>query len=166
MNAVSIRPATEADLIHILRIYNDEILHGVATWDEEPWTMERRQTWFEGHDAGTPVLVAEVDGEFAGFAYLSMMSDKAGWRFTREDTIYLDPAFHGRGVGKALLAALLDEGRRIGVNLVVASITSSNTASIALHRGFGFEFVGEWREAGFKFGQWMNTTYMQKNLRP
>ena len=118
---------------HILRIYNEEILHGVATWDEAPWTMERRKAWFAGHDESTPVLVAEVEGEFAGFAYLSMLSDKAGWRFSREDTIYLDPKFHGQGIGKILLVALLEEGRRIGVNLVVASITSSNAASLALH---------------------------------
>jgi phosphinothricin acetyltransferase len=150
---------------HILRIYNEEILHGVATWDEAPWTMERRKAWFAGHDESTPVLVAEVEGEFAGFAYLSMLSDKAGWRFSREDTIYLDPKFHGQGIGKILLVALLEEGRRIGVNLVVASITSSNAASLALHKRLGFEFVGEWHEAGFKFGKWMDTTYLQKNLR-
>ena len=95
--AVSIRAATEDDLAAILRIYNDAIVTGVATWDEEPWTMAQRRAWWDGHDETQPVLVAEVEGEVAGFAYLTKMSAKSGWRFTREDTIYLDERFQGRG---------------------------------------------------------------------
>jgi phosphinothricin acetyltransferase len=163
--AVAIRRAHEGDLPAILRIYNDEILAGTATWDEAPWTMARRREWFAGHDDLTPVLVAEAaNGDVAGFAYLSRMSDKAGWRFTREDTIYIAPAYRGRGVGRVLLEALLAEARRIGLRLIVASITSDNAASIALHRGCGFETVGTFRNAGFKFGRWMDTTYMQIDL--
>jgi phosphinothricin acetyltransferase len=157
-----VRPAREDDLGAIQRIYNDEILTGTATWDEEPWTMEQRLAWFAGHDASTPVLVAECDGgAVAGFAYLTKMSQKSGWRFTREDTIYIDEAYRGRGIGNALLTALLDEARRIGVHLVVASITSENEVSIGLHRGLGFEMVGTLKEAGLKFGRRLDTTYMQ-----
>jgi len=163
--AVNVRKAREDDLPAIQRIYNDEILTGTATWDEAPWTMERRRDWFAGHDDLTPVLVAEAaEGNVAGFAYLSRMSEKSGWRFTREDTIYLDPAFRGRGVGRVLLEALLEEARRIGLRLIVASITSENAASIALHRGCGFETVGTFRNAGFKFGRWLDTTDMQLDL--
>jgi phosphinothricin acetyltransferase len=162
---VTIRKGREADLAAILRIYNDEILTGTATWDEAPWTMERRRAWFAEHDELTPVLIAETpEGEVAGFAYLSRMSEKSGWRFAREDTIYLDSAYRGRGVGRILLQALLDEARRIGLRLIVASITSENAPSIALHRRCGFEVVGTLRNAGFKFGRWMSTTYMQLDL--
>ncbi|MCZ2109552.1 MAG: N-acetyltransferase family protein [Dehalococcoidia bacterium] len=160
-----IRTARETDLPGILRIYNDAISSGVATWDEVPWTMEERCEWFAHHDEGQPVLVADIDGSLAGFASLALMSAKSGWRFTREDTIYIDPEFQGRGIGRALLAALLDEARRIGLRLIVASITSTNVASLALHGALGFEVVGTLRSAGFKFGEWHDTTYMQFDLQ-
>lgn len=159
--AITIRKAREDDLEAILRIYNLEIETGTATWDEVPWTMEKRRAWFAGHDELTPVLVADADGECAGFAYLSLMSDKSGWRFSREDTIYIDERYRGKGVARILLPALIDEARRIGVRLVVASITSTNEASLALHARFGFEVMGTMRQAGFKFGKRMDTTYMQ-----
>jgi phosphinothricin acetyltransferase len=160
-----IRPATRADLPAILRIYNEEIETGTATWDEAPWTMQQREAWFEAHDAGQPVLVAELPGgEIAGFAYLTLMSTKSGWRFTREDTIYIDRSHRGEGVGRLLLAALLDEARALGLRLIVASITWDNAASIALHRGAGFDVMGTMHNAGYKFGRWMDTTYMQLDL--
>ncbi|MEO6043967.1 MAG: N-acetyltransferase family protein [Tepidiformaceae bacterium] len=157
-----IRPCRTEDLPAILRIYNDEIETGVATWDETPWTIEQREAWFAGHDASTPVLVAESAGAVVGFAYLTFMSAKSGWRFTREETIYIDPGARGQGVGNLLLGALLEAARAIGVHLVVASITSTNTASLELHTKHGFEDAGTLRSAGFKFGKWLDTTHMQK----
>ncbi|HXU23157.1 MAG TPA: GNAT family N-acetyltransferase [Tepidiformaceae bacterium] len=162
----TIRHATEVDLGDIQRIYNEAIRTGTATWDEEPWTMKQRATWFAAHGESQPVLCAQISTKFAGFAYLSRMSEKSGWRFTREDTIYIDPAFHGAGVGRALLKALLDEARSLGLRLIVASITWDNAASIALHRSLGFETMGTLHNAGFKFGRWMDTTYMQLDLGP
>ncbi|MBA4181455.1 MAG: GNAT family N-acetyltransferase [Anaerolinea sp.] len=162
--ALSVRPCRKEDLGAIVRIYNDAIASGVATWDEAPWTMEQREAWFAAHDERTPVLVAVLGEAVAGFAYLTLMSTKSGWRFTREDTIYVDPAAQGKGVGKALMTALLAEARRIGVRLVVASITSSNTVSLELHRRFGFREVGTLHNAGFKFGEWRDTTYMELDL--
>ena len=159
-----VRPATTDDLPAIQRIYNDEILAGVATWDEEPWTMERRKAWFAEHDASQPVLVAECDGQVAGFACLTKMSQKSGWRFTREDTIYLAPEFRGRGIGRVLLTALIEEARRVGIHVVVASITTENEVSIHLHRSLGFEVVGTLREAGLKFGHRLDTCYLQLTL--
>ncbi len=161
---VRIRPATEADLPAIQRIYNDEIIAGVATWDEEPWTMEQRRHWFAEHDQSQPVLVAECGGQVAGFAYLTRMSQKSGWRFTREDTIYLDPEFRARGIGRVLLTALIEEARRVGIHVVVASITTENEVSIHLHRSLGFEVVGTLREAGLKFGRRLDTCYLQLTL--
>lgn len=168
VDAVSarIRPAREADLPAINRIYNGEILRGIATWDTEPWSEARRAAWWAAHADGLqPVLAAEsAAGELLGFAYLTFVSDKPGWRFTREDTIYLDPAARGLGLGRRLLAALLEEARRIGVRTVLASITSTNTPSIRLHERLGFERVGTLRNAGYKFGQWLDTCYYQLDL--
>ncbi len=165
--AVHIRPAVPADLPAIQRIYNDEIEIGTATWDEAPWTTEQRADWFAAHDRMQPVLVAEAtNGDVAGFAYLSLMSNKSGWRFTREDTIYIHPAYRGHGIGRQLLSALLDEARGLKLRLIVASITWDNAASIALHRSLGFETMGTLHNAGFKFGRWMDTTYMQLDLGP
>lgn len=159
-----VRPATGADLEAINRIHNPEILHGTATWDTEAWTIEERREWFSHHDAMTPVLVAEHAGEVVGFAYVTLVSQKYGWRFAREDTIYIDERYRGRGVGERLLSALLEVLRELGVRLVIASIASTNTASIRLHAKHGFEVMGEMRNAGYKFGQWLNTTYMQLDL--
>ena len=159
-----IRPATSADLEAINRIHNPEILHGTATWDVEPWTLEQRREWFAGHDALNPVLVAEHAGEVVGFAYVTLVSQKKGWRFTREDTIYIDERFRGQRVGDRLLPALLDVLRGLGVRLVIASITSTNAASIRLHAKYGFEVMGEMKNAGHKFGAWHSTTYMQVDL--
>lgn len=161
---LSVRPATVADLEAINRIHGPEVLHGTATWDTEPWTLDQRREWFSHHDAMNPVLVAEHQGEVVGFAYVTLVSQKAGWRFTREDTIYIDERFRGQGVGDLLLGALLALLRELGVRLVIASITSTNTASIRLHAKYGFEVMGEMKNAGYKFGQWLNTTYMQVDL--
>ena len=163
--ALVVRRACPADLEAINRIYNHEIVHGTATWDTQPWTIEQRRDWWSEHcNPLQPVIVAEDATGVVGFAYLTLMSKKYGLRFTREDTIYVDERARGRGVGKTLLGALLEEARAIGMRLVVASITSTNEASIGLHRQFGFEVMGTLRNAGYKFGEWMDTTYMQVDL--
>lgn len=163
--ALKVRHANDRDLEAINRIYNHEIEHGTATWDTEPWTMDQRRGWWAEHsDPLQPVIVAEDRSGVVGFAYLTLMSKKHGWRFTREDTIYVDERARGQGVGGVLLGALLDEARAIGVRLVVASITSTNEASIRLHRRYGFEVVGVLRNAGYKFGEWLDTTYLQVDL--
>jgi len=162
---VSIREATSADLEAINGIYNHAVRTSTATWDEVEWSIEKRVTWFEAHRSGTPVLVAECDGECAGFACVSRMSEKSGWRFTSEDTIYLDERFRGRGIGRALLRALLARAKEDGLRAIVASISSDNAVSLALHRSLGFEVVGELTNAGFKFGAWQSTTYLLCDLQ-
>jgi phosphinothricin acetyltransferase len=168
--SISVRRATDADLEHIQRIYNDAILTTTATWDEQPWEWERRLAWWEEHNNPLePILVAQVDGAVVGFAYLTRYSAKSGWRFTRENTIYIDAGWRGRGIGRVLLSGLIDEARRIGVHLVVASITTENEVSIGLHASLGFEVVGTFREAGYKFGRRLDTCFMQlvlQDVRP
>ena len=159
-----IRPARESDLPAILDIYNHEVATSTSTWDEELQTLAERRTWLRSMDRTEPVLVAETREAIAGFAYLHRMSEKAGWRFTREDTIYLHRDFRGRRIGRALLGALLDEARALGLHLVVATISEENEASLALHRSLGFQAAGRLEECGYKFGRWLSVVYMEKRL--
>lgn len=161
-----IRRARDADVPAIVDIYNHEVLTSTSTWDEQPQTVEQRRAWRHAMGPGEPVLVVEVGGAIAGFAYLHCMSDKAGWRFTREDTIYVHRDFRGRGIGRALLSALLDEARVLGMHTVVAVVSDDNEASISLHRSLGFEEAGRLRQSGYKFGRRLNTLYMQLLLEP
>jgi len=165
-HAPRIRLATEADLPAINAIYNREIAEGVATWDTEPWSAEQRLAWYREHTRpGAVALVADLpdtpDGDVAAFGYLSFYKPRLGYRFTREDTLYVRPEFHRRGIGRALLGALLDEARRVGVHAVLARIEATNEPSIALHRALGFDFTGEERETGHKFGEWRSLVQMQ-----
>jgi phosphinothricin acetyltransferase len=162
-----IRDATEADLPRIDAIYNHAILNTVATADYEPWAPGRRQQWWREHIEGhlTPVVVADVDGRpVAGFAALSLYSQKPGFRFTRENTVYVDPAFHRCGIGRALMAELIDRARAGGLHVILASIEAGNEASIAMHASLGFVLIGREREVVFKFERWLDSVWMQLTL--
>jgi len=161
-----IRRATEADLKAINEIYNDEVLHRVASWDYEAWSIDQRRQWLDHHDsdATTPVFVAELDGEVAGMSYLSWYRPRPGYTFTRENTVYIDARFHRRGLGGLLLGALIESARANELRTLIAVIESSNEGSIALHARFGFEQVGLLRDVGFKFDGWLDSVYMQLRL--
>ncbi len=161
-----IRAATAADLASINAIYNREVREGVATWDETPWSSVQRATWFAAHagDATQPVLVADAPAGVVGFAYLSLLSLRRGYRFTREDTLYIEPAYQRRGLGRQLLEALLAQARAQELHAIVAKIEAGNAASIALHERCGFAVTGRERELGFKFGRWLDLVTMQRLL--
>ncbi len=161
LDGLVVRHTVASDLDAINDIYNHEVRHGTATWDEEPWSIEQRRAWFEQHDQSTPVLVAELDGGVVGFAYLSLYRPKVGYRFTRENTVYVEPGHRGRGVGRRLLEALHEEARRAGVHAVIAVIEAENAISIRLHERLGFELIGTEREVGFKFGRWLDSIHME-----
>ena len=152
---VTVRDARADDLPAIQRIYNREILEGVATWDDWPWSDAQRRAWFE-QQRDEVVLVAVGPDSVAGFAYTSPYRAKFGYRFTREVTFYVDPAFHRRGVGRRLLAALIERARARNLHSLIAWIEADNEASRALVRSFGFEEVGREREAGYKHGRWLD----------
>ena len=162
---IVIRSARADDLPAIQRIYNREILDGVATWDEWPWSTERRRAWFAEH-RDEVVLVAVGERSVVGFAYLSPYRGKSGYRFTRECTFYVDPAYQRRGVGRRLLAALLEEARRRRLHSLLAWIEAGNQPSLALARSFGFEQVGRERESGYKHGRWLDVISLQLLLQP
>ncbi len=157
-----IREASEADLEAINGIYNREVLQGVATWDEQPWSSEARADWFaERVRGGDAVLVAERAGVVVGFGYLSPYRARTGWRFTHEDTLYIAPEAQRSGAGTAMLDALIHAARDRELHALVAVIEAGNVGSIALHQRFGFTVVGTKREVGFKFGRWLDLIELQ-----
>jgi phosphinothricin acetyltransferase len=163
MSGVSIRAATEADLPRIHAIYNDAVLTTTATWDYEPWPWEQRQAWWREHehDPTCPVFVASVDGDVAGFSYLSHFRSKIGYRFTREDTIYVDPALHRRGLGTSLLSAVVEHARAGGMRALIGGIVSTNEPSLRLHERLGFIETARMPAVGYKFGQWLDLVLVQ-----
>ncbi|MCP5521404.1 MAG: N-acetyltransferase [Verrucomicrobiales bacterium] len=160
---VSTRPATPADLPAINAIYADAVLHTVSTWDYEPMDMARREAWFAAHEReGLPVFVAVTEaGTVLGWSALNQYNHRPGYRFTVENSVYVGEPHQGRGLGRRLLAALIEAARELGMHSIVAAIDGENEASVRLHRAFGFEPAGRVREAGFKFDRWLDVVYLQ-----
>ncbi len=156
-----IRRATEADLDAINAIYNREVREGVATWELDEWPIERRIEWFTEHDDASPVFVTTSGGAVIGFTYLSTYRGRRGYQYTRENTIMVDTPYQRAGIGRLLLARVIEAGRALGLRSIVAWITSTNAGSIELHRQFGYTVIGEEIETGRKFGEWHSAFEMQ-----
>jgi L-amino acid N-acyltransferase YncA len=162
-----IRKATEADLSSMVEIYNYYIQNSVVTFDMEvmalaDWAEKFR--WIT--ELGLPFIVAQSpSGQIIGFAYVAPWRQKAAFKRTVEDSIYLRPAAIGKRVGTKLLQELLDKSKAAGVKEVVAVISDKGAeSSIALHERFGFKHQGHLGKVGFKFGRWLGTVLMQKSL--
>lgn len=163
--AVQLRPAKDADLDAILAIHNDAILTSAAIWYDEPVDRADREAWFAERQAmGHPVIVAEVDGVVAGYASYGPWRPRSGYRFTVENSVYLDAAHQGQGLGRALLVELIAVAREAGLHMMIANIEASNTASIRLHESLGFEQSGFVREVGRKFDRWLDLAILQLKL--
>ncbi|MET8876600.1 N-acetyltransferase family protein [Nocardia sp. NPDC004604] len=164
--AMVIRDAHEGDLPEVLDIHNANIATSTAIWDHEQVDLDDRLAWFRDRTAaGLPILVAEIEGEVAGYASYGPWRTRSGYRFTVENSVYIADRFQRRGIASALLTELIARARRTGtVHAMVAAIESSNTGSIALHERFDFRTVGELPEVGRKFGRWMDLTLMQLTL--
>jgi phosphinothricin acetyltransferase len=162
----TIRPADAADLAAIHAIYTHHVLHGTATFDlSVPNDTEMVHRWEQLTARGYPYFVALVDGMVAGYAYAGPYRPRPGYRYTVEDSIYVDPRWTGQGLGAALLARLLAACRERGYRQMVAVIgDSANAASIRLHERFGFRVVGTLRAVGFKFERWIDSVLMQLDL--
>jgi L-amino acid N-acyltransferase YncA len=166
MTPPTIRPATLADIPTITRIYADAVMHGTASFElEPPDQAEMTQRMTALLNGGFPYLAAESGGELLGYAYAGYYRTRPAYRFTVEDSIYIAGEAQRRGVGRALLNALITESEKRGFRQMLAVIgDSANTASIELHRAAGFRMVGTFENVGFKFGRWLDSVMMQRAL--
>ena len=155
---MEIRVARREDLQQLLDIYNYEVVHGVATLDLQPKSLEEWGQWFDAHNIKNhPLLVAEQAGRVAGYASLSPYRSKEAYRSTVELSIYIGPDFRRQGVATALMEAILREARQDPeTHTVVSVITDGNEASRKLHEKFGFTYCGAIREVGMKFGAYQD----------
>ena len=156
------RRATINDAEAIRRIYNLEVTTSTVTFDMVPRTLEEQQAWLIDRRGAHAVLVAEADGEIWGFGSLSPFRERAAYNTTVEDSVYVDRARQGQGVGKGLLAALVDTATSHGFHSVVARIVGGHDASIALHAALGFDHVGVEKEVGRKHRKWLDVVIMQR----
>lgn len=164
--AMSIRPSEQGDVVAIAEIYRHHVLHGVASFEEEPpdiAEIARRRD--EIIASGLPYLVAERAGRVLGYCYANSYRARSAYRFSVEDSIYIDNAELGRGIGRALLSELIEQCAASGYRQMVAVIGGSEQwPSIRLHRALGFTEVGVLRAIGYKFGAWVDTVLMQRAL--
>ena len=173
---VSIRLATVADAEEIRSIYNHEVLHTTATFDLVPRTLAEQQEWLQARSGAFAAIVAvdedpaagvaatQRGGSVVGFGALSPYKDRAAYRTSVEDSVYVRRDMAGRGIGRLILTSLLDIASSSGFHTVFARIESSGEASRALHAKCGFEMVGVERETGRKFNKWLDVALMQKLL--
>jgi len=161
-----IRPALADHLAAITALYSREVDERVATYEYlAPDEAEMTRRWRGIVDQGFPYFIAELDGRFAGYAYASSYRTREGYRWTVEDTVYIEPWAQGQGIGRGLLQRLIDECQALGFRQMVAVIGDvSNSASIVLHERLGFRTVGVFAGLGRKHGRWLDTVQMQRAL--
>lgn len=166
MSKLIVRASTEADVARCAEIYAHHVLYGTASFEVDPpdlAEMKRRRAAVL--DVGLPHLVAEREGRVMGYAYAGNWRPRPAYKFSVEDSIYIDNGAVGQGVGKALLPALIEQCTALGRRQMVAVIgDSAQTPSIRLHASCGFEMVGTLKNIGFKFGRWLDTVLMQREL--
>ncbi len=164
-----VRAAADADVAAIAAIYGHHVLHSTGTFEETPPTEAEIAARIAAVAAlRLPYLVsADESGQITGFAYASAFRPRPAYRYTAEDSVYIDPDHMGRGLGKALVAEVIAACEALGVRQMIAVIgDSANAGSIGLHRSLGFEDAGVGRGFGFKFGRWVDVVWMQKTLGP
>lgn len=162
----TIRGCEPHDMQAITQIYAHHVLHGLATFETEPpdvREMKRRRA--VTFDRGFPYLVAEIDSEIVGYAYAGPYRPRSSYRYTVENSVYVHPDRRRQGIGQVLLSNLIIQCGQKGFRQMVAVIgDSANYASIGLHERLGFRLVGTLYSVGFKFGRWVDTVLMQREL--
>ncbi len=152
------------DVAAINDIYNHYVPTSTCTYDESPSSIEARIAWFTERGPRHPVTAAELDGQVVGWGSLSPFRARSAYRFCCENSVYVHHALHGRGIGGALLADLIERARAMGYRVIIAGADAAQGPSIALHAKFGFVEVGRFRDVGFKFGRWLDVVFMELHL--
>ena len=161
---IRIRPATPADVPDITRIYNEGIRDRLATLETEERTPEERLAWLEARDQRHPVLVAERAGGIAGWGSLNVFNPRPAYMHVADFSIYVGREARGAGIGKALLAALIERARDLGYHKLVLAAFPHNEAGMRLYSHFGFREVGVYREQGLLDGAWVDVVIMERLL--
>jgi L-amino acid N-acyltransferase YncA len=166
MSVPEIRPATLADLPFITGIYEHAVRYGTATFELIPPDLAEMTQRFHALMGGSfPYFVAALDGAVVGYAYAGAYRPRPAYRFTVENSVYLEPAIHRRGIGLQLLQRLIAECEARGYRQMIAVIgDSANAGSIGVHTRCGFQMIGTHPNVGFKFGRWLDTVMMQRAL--
>jgi L-amino acid N-acyltransferase YncA len=166
MTSLEIRPAATADLPFITEIYEQAVLYGTATFELIPPDLAEMTRRFDVlREGGFPYLVAALEGRLVGYAYAAAHRPRPAYRFTVENSVYLQPTSHRRGIGMQLMQRLIAESEQRGYRQMVAVIgDSANAGSVGLHIKCGFQMIGTHPNVGFKFGRWLDTVMMQRAL--
>jgi L-amino acid N-acyltransferase YncA len=161
-NDVLVRIAVEDDLPGITKIYNDAILHTTAVYAYKTQTVDERKVWFRQKISDQfPVFVAESNGEVIGFSTIGPFRAWPAYKYSVENSVYVDQRFRGKGVGKQLIQPLIESAGLLEKHAILAGIDSTNEASIRLHQSFGFQEVACFKEVGYKFGRWLDLKFLQ-----
>ncbi len=164
-----VRSAQLADINAITRIYAHHVKSGTGSFEETPPAPEEMASRFTSREqAGYPTLVCETpDAEIIGFAYAGVHKPRSAYRHTVEDSVYVDPAYAGQGIGFQLMTKLIECCTDLGYHQMMAVVgDSGNVGSIKLHEKLGFRMIGTAEGIGFKHGQWLDVVYMQRTLKP
>jgi L-amino acid N-acyltransferase YncA len=164
MSPITLRPATESDLVAINDIYNHYVHHSTCTYQEESEPLDSRRQWFRHHGDQHPIIVAEAGGQVAGWGSLSTYHARSAYGHTVENSVYVHHQHRRRGIGSRLLEELIVRARQFGYRVIIASIDGDQAASIALHAKHHFEKVGHFKQVGFKFNRWLDVIYMELML--
>jgi len=161
---MNLRPATVDDVPAITEIYNEAIRTTTATFDTEEKSLADRQQWFAAHGPRHPIIVAECDGKVAGYACLTEWSDRCAYSDTAETSFYVHSEYRGRGIGRQLKVALIEEARRLKYHTLIARVAEGSVESQHLNEAAGFVLVGTMKEVGRKFGRLLDVHIYQKML--
>jgi phosphinothricin acetyltransferase len=163
-----IRAARPEDLPGILDIYNEVVENSTAIFALLPVTLDDRLAWFrQRREAGYPVMVALEDERVAGYSSFGEFRGAwSGYRYSVEHSVHVHRDFRGRGLGSALVRALLEPAAAMGKHVMIGAIDAANVPSLRLHDRLGFQQVGHFREVGHKFGHWLDLVFVQRFLDP
>jgi L-amino acid N-acyltransferase len=159
---LTIRLAVDDDLDGILEIYNHVIIHTTAVFQYDVHTLEMRREWFETKKRqGFPVFVAEEDGLLTGFSTIGPFRAWQGYKYSVENSVYVDSKFRNRGIGRKLIEPVINAATKLEMHTIVAGIEAENASSIRLHESLGFVEVAHFKQVGFKFGRWLDLKFLQ-----